>query len=419
MNSPTHIKELWRKQLQEGLTPDEEQQLALLLQVYDPDELNTILQALMEEMDQHPHLQADINYTAIAQTIIRDDKEKQKKKQQRYINRAIMAAAVLLIIFMLGKWWSNQPLTEYACEKTDTGEIPTKNFSVYWSRDDQVATKVDSTKMGILLATHSLEVQQVEPGLLEFKKLKQTPDKTTEQVIRTNSQQQYRLKLMDGTLIRMNANTTIRFPDWMEGDNRKVQIEGEAYIQLPAGGQAPLSIQTKQATYVVTDGKLNISTYRNVSRFYREEGKAVQVLTSLNSKTEVNDQQLLQVMQYKASSIAKTFNDSIGLSSEVSPEDILYWKNQQRNYYDKPLIQYVYDLCNWYGLDLKDLTCVKNVQINASVCYNANVFESLAIVRQYDSRVTLRQNQLSFCDPGNNRVPEFAERKNKGLLVQR
>ena len=223
---------------------------------------------------------------------------------------------------------------------------------------------------------------------------------------------------MDGTLIRMNANTRIRFPDWMEGDNRKVHKEGEAYIQLPAQQQAPLSIQTKQATYIVSDGKLNISTYGNISRFYREEGKTVQVLTSLNSRAEVNDRQLVQVAQYKPSSIAKAFKDSIGIISEIRPEDILYWKEKQRNYYNQPLIQYVYDLYNWYGLEFKDLACVKKVRINASICYNASVFESISLVRQYDSRVTLRQNQLSFCDPG-NRVPEFAERKNKGLLAQR
>ncbi len=116
---------------------------------------------------------------------------------------------------------------------------------------------------------------------------------------------------------------------------------------------------------------------------------------------------------------AKTFKDSIGFISEIRPEDILYWKEKQRNYYNQPLIHYVYDLCNWYGREFKDLACVKKVRINASICYNASVFESIAIVRQYDSRVTLHQNQLSFCDPGKNRVPEFTDRKNKGLLAQR
>ncbi len=419
MNLPTHIKELWRKQLQEGLRPDEEQQLEWLLQVYDPVELNTILDELMEEIEPQQSVVEETDYTALAQAIIRADKEKRKKKQQRSINRAIAAAAVLLIIFMLGRWWSSQPVLEYACDNIDTGEIPTQNFSVYWSRGEGAAIKVDSTQMGTLLATQSLEVRQVEPGLLEFKKTKQAPLETTEHIIRTKSQQQYRLKLMDGTLIRMNANTTIRFPDRLEGDKHKLYIEGEAYIQLPAGQQFPLFIQTQQASYIVTGGKLNISTYGNIGKLYREEGATVQVLTSLNRRTEVNTHQLIQVMQYKPSGIAKTFNDSIGFISDIDPEDILYWKNKQRDYYNKPLIQYVYDLCNWYGLEFKDLACVKKIQINASICYNASVFESIAIVREYDRRVTLHQNQLSFCDPGNHRGSSLAAGAGKeGVLVK-
>ncbi len=313
---------------------------------------------------------------------------------------------------MIGKWWTNKALTEYACEQLKEGEIPTHNFSVIWSSGDHPFMKVDSTTSGILLDSGAILVQQIEAGLLEFKKLKQTNDKITEQVIRTNSQQQYRLQLMDGTLIRMNANTTIRFPDWMEGNNRKLLIEGEAYIQLPAAQPHPLFIQTKQATYIVSEGKLNVSTYGNISRLYVEEGKPVQVLTALNKQAEVHPRQFVQVMQYKSSGIAKTFKDSMAFVSDVRPDEILYWKDKQRSYHNKPLIQFVYDMCNWYGLEFKDLACVKNVQINASICYNLSVFESLAIVRRYDSRVTLYQNQLSFCDPRKSKVPEFVKRKN-------
>lgn len=413
IESPQYVKELLRKQMMRTIQPAEQQLLFLAYDLYTTDELEQLVAELEEEL---------------GDTYVSDNKEpdteyiiqqfKQKQVRLRRINKATttLAACIVLVIgIVLWRYVLQQSQqNEYACEEERSGEIPTIGLFAYWKSGEEPEQRVDSTRVGTISKLGGVWVR-MEPGLLHFNKENNASADTSWQTIRTERQQQYQVLLSDGTAIRMNANTVIRFPASFEGAHRRLQVEGEVFIQAPLTG-APLIIHTKNGKLSGKSGELNVSTFFGSTAAYLESGDNFVFTTSLNKQQQLLRCHQLQVIQWKPSPMAQYFSDSIVVIKRVDATAITQWKNKERLYQQQSLVAYVRDMCSWYGLQLDGVVCIKNVLVNARLCYKAPIHDALAILRQYDERFTRQGDQLSFCDP-RKRNYRLENKEGFGLLT--
>lgn len=58
---------------------------------------------------------------------------------------------------------------------------------------------------------------------------------------------QYRLELQDGTVVWLNAGSSIRYPTAFTGNERRVEIRGEAYLQVAQNAQQPFRVSVEGA----------------------------------------------------------------------------------------------------------------------------------------------------------------------------
>ncbi|MDO5979020.1 FecR family protein [Flavivirga spongiicola] len=72
----------------------------------------------------------------------------------------------------------------------------------------------------------------------------------------------FQLALSDGTLVHLNAGTTIKYPvKFLRNRNREVFIDGEAYFEVTKDEDHPFVVNSKEMNIRVLGTKFNINSY--------------------------------------------------------------------------------------------------------------------------------------------------------------
>ena len=86
-------------------------------------------------------------------------------------------------------------------------------------------------------------------------------DKSIYETVTTPQGQRYNLTLEDGTRVKLNAGSTLRFPDKFRGDSRKVELTGEAFFEVTSNPEKPFIIHSGGLNTTVLGTSFNIQAY--------------------------------------------------------------------------------------------------------------------------------------------------------------
>ena len=95
---------------------------------------------------------------------------------------------------------------------------------------------------------------------------------------------QYRLQLPDGSLVWLNAESSIHFPTAFAGNTRKVEITGEAYLEVAKDVSKKFIVIAGETATEVWGTHFNINAYKesNGISVTLEEG-SVSVKDTINN----------------------------------------------------------------------------------------------------------------------------------------
>lgn len=80
----------------------------------------------------------------------------------------------------------------------------------------------------------------------------------------TDSGQTFRIKLSDGSLVVLNAASSLRYPTNLgRGGNRSVYLTGEAYFEVAADPSAPFTVDVRNQQITVLGTRFNVNGYKN------------------------------------------------------------------------------------------------------------------------------------------------------------
>ena len=125
-----------------------------------------------------------------------------------------------------------------------------------------------------------------------------------------------RLVLADGSLVWLNASSSITYPNYFKENERRVSITGEAYFEVSKNAQKPFYVNYNDLFVKVLGTHFNVNTYTtNQNAVVTLLEGSIQVLKNGNSKMIKPGQQAI---------ISKSIIDI----QEVSEMDeIMAWKN--------------------------------------------------------------------------------------------
>ncbi len=152
------------------------------------------------------------------------------------------------------------------------------------------------------------------------------------------------ITLMDGTRIKMNSETTIRFPEVFGDSIREVYLEGEAFFEVARDTNKPFIVRAGDVQTRVLGTSFNISAYpENVStRVALVEGK-VEVEHKGLDKTLLNPSEMYSYNR----------KNQVPVKAEFEPKTELAWRTGTIYFQNASFEQIAFKLARWYDVEFE------------------------------------------------------------------
>jgi len=159
--------------------------------------------------------------------------------------------------------------------------------------------------------------------------------------ITTPSGQRAQVTLHDGTVVWLNAHSTLRYPNHFNGHSRKVELDGEAFFEVTHNAAKPFIVSTEKASIKVYGTKFNVFAYKGSPEFSTSlvEG-AVSVYTKEGT------------LQLQPHEIASIVNKRL-VKSQYTNSDFLLWKEGIYAFDDVPFNEIVKKLELYYDIQIE------------------------------------------------------------------
>ncbi len=155
---------------------------------------------------------------------------------------------------------------------------------------------------------------------------------------------EYSLVLSDGTLVYLNAMSSLRYPVSFTGNTREVELCGEAYFQVEKDADRPFIVKTQDVEIQVLGTEFNVSAYR--------EDKSVKTAL-VEGSVQLTTRQSQEPLILKPSQLAK-FCKSSGKTSVKKVDVSMYtaWKDGMFDIRDWHLENIMTYLSRWYDINV-------------------------------------------------------------------
>ncbi|WP_293313164.1 FecR family protein [Pedobacter sp. UBA5917] len=317
---------------------------------------------------------AEANFMAIRSNI-----DAGQKRKTIPLYKYISAAAVLLLISGISFVLLNKP------KPVIKGEIAVnKKLDVLPGSDKAILTLADGSK--VVLDEHTstdisdkdgLKISRTEDGRLVYTIVDQS-DLKTQSIVSFNTIQtpkggQYQVILPDGTKVWLNAASSLKYPEVFTGNERRVELTGEAYFEVAKNKAKPFHVKNHNQDVEVLGTHFNINSYMDDHTIKT---------TLLEGSVKVSNGQSVKVLKPGEQSIAGSDgNGIIRLSADVDTDDETAWKNGLFQFNNANLKSILNQLERWYDINI-DYSSVPDKKYNGMVPRKAKLSEVLKMLEK-------------------------------------
>jgi len=405
MQQPDQWQYLLQQYLEDKATDEERQQLLNALQRQDIDWEELLLQAGLQQEQDADYREAD--WTAMIEGIVQQPVQKRKVF---YMNRWWMAAAALLLaVCCLWIVLDHNQAKEPVVAATGAHDImPGKQGAVLTLADGKQVV-IDSAGNGNIAQQGSVVVTQHDGQLVyrkeeESKKVDEGSAPIAFNMLSTPKGRQFQLTLPDGSQVWLDAASSIRYPVSFTGDERRVEITGQAYFEVEKNPAKPFRVaiftspgnQTAEVEVLGTHFNINAYSDEQVINTTLLEGKVKVV----NRQSSIgNEGPVILHPGQQASIIGESYKSSKILVQTVDAEASIAWKNGFFNFQDASLQQVMRQLARWYDVDVKYESTVPNIEFGGKMGRDLTLSNVLHFLEKSGLHCTLENNHTLIVKP--------------------
>lgn len=220
-----------------------------------------------------------------------------------------------------------------------------------------------------------------------------TEDKVVYSTIKTPRGGQYQITLPDGTRVWLNADTKLTYPSRFTGEEREVELTGEAYFEVVPfsieGSKVPFLVKTAQQEIEVLGTQFNIKAYTD------DDVDAQTTLVEGAVQLHASGKTLLLQPGEQGISNEHGLN-----KKKVEVSQYIAWKNNEFVFEETELKDALKILSRWYDFDLSPESHVPTTHLYGSISRNENLTEVLKIMESSGLRFRIErsggQNRLIY-----------------------
>lgn len=321
-------------------------------------------------------LQAAIHSTSFSRTI------------PFYRKRSWRIAASVLILLGAGAWLvfnrtaTSKTQPPAVAEITKDPILPGGNKATL-TLADGTSIVLDTASNTTLAQQGATKIIKLNNGQLAYKGAlaQNTKAPLSFNTIHTPKGGQYQVILPDGTKAWLNAASVLRFPVAFSGDERKVQLRGEAYFEVAKNSGMPFKVVTtddqgrEQGTVEVLGTHFNVNAYENEPTITTT---LVEGRVKVSSASQINSQQPVILTPGMQSSFSQ--NSGNIQVQKVDTDDVIAWKNGLFNFNKADIKTVMRQLARWYDVEVVYEGNLSNEKFEGEISRNSTLSEVFSIL---------------------------------------
>jgi len=303
-----------------------------------------------EEID---HIGDNI-FEKIRETI--DPVENDQYSYRFYYLKSISIAAIILLTITTGIYfYSNRNIIEpeHFAEIDVKNDIAPGYNKAILTLSDGSRISLDDAANGLLASQGNTAITKTENGQIVYEKnnidkTKFMSNRSVINTIQTPKGGKYQVRLPDGSKVWLNSASTLSYPTTFAGNERKVQLEGEAYFEISPNKSVPFRVQSGNQIVEVLGTHFNINSYDDED-YVKTTLLEGSVKVILNSKANVVSN--TKLLKPGEQSLTKSSNSGIRIEN-ADTEKAVAWKNGYFRFRNTPIREIMREIERWYDVEL-------------------------------------------------------------------
>jgi ferric-dicitrate binding protein FerR (iron transport regulator) len=263
--------------------------------------------------------------------------------------KRFVAAAAVIIVVAVGSYFAffrnnEKPTIAKTPVPVQNDLLPGGNKAVLTLADGTVVT-LDSAKNGALVVQGNTQVIKGD-GTLAYNEEQQVgiAQNPVYNTVATPKGGQYQLTLADGSKVWLNAASSIHFPTAFTGNERRVDITGEAYFEVVHNANKPFHVNVNGMDVQVLGTHFNINAYTDEESIKTTLLEGSVKVSAANKTVTIKPGEQAQM----------NGGNAIGLvvSRDVNVDQVMAWKNGTFNFDGADLQTIMRQITRWYDVDV-------------------------------------------------------------------
>ncbi|MBC8985160.1 FecR family protein [Pedobacter sp. N36a] len=352
------------------LSPEEQQQIQVLL--HDPAYREQLENLFTEDLSS-PDFPVNAGKETLDMVFEQVKLQTQEAKVITFRPVRWVAAAVAVLAIGIGGYYLGSMPKPHGNVISSVGE---KGENILPGRNKAVLTLSDGSKIslddmanGEIAKESGVKITKTADGRILYSVREGLSHvKPAFNTISTPNGGQYQIALPDGTMVWLNAASSLKYPSSFTGKDRFVTLTGEAYFEVAKDKKKPFRVKTLQQEVEVLGTHFNINAYGD-----EEVVKTTLIEGSVKVKLPSDKSAVL-----KPGEQSSVLNDikinQVDANSAIDWKQGLFWFN------DESIYSIMRQFSRWYNIEVEYRGNVSNIRFGGQVSRMKNLSQVLRIM---------------------------------------
>lgn len=201
----------------------------------------------------------------------------------------------------------------------------------------------------------------------------------------------YTVKLPDGSLVRLNADSRLDVADdFMQGSTRVVQLKGEAYFEVKSMPDKPFRVQLGNAYIEVLGTHFNVESYPGDSSI-----KA----TLIEGRILIAKDTQQRILTPGEQARIEAGGQDIIVNKQVNTQDVLAWTRGYFAFDNDRIDQLLGEIARWYQIEINYPEGVPDKHLTGRISKSSQIDEVLQMLKYAGITYTMEGRTLTILNP--------------------
>ncbi|WP_164111772.1 MULTISPECIES: FecR family protein [Sphingobacterium] len=302
------------------------------------------------EMEGQNETIVDLDKEAILKYLVGYQREELKELRRhekiRLMRRWAVTAAASIVIFLISSWlvtvWYADDTAESRAVSTKYN-IPAGGNKAILTLGDGRKVLLDTLTQGVSIYDGKLQITKMDDGSIVYASVASEGGEILYNTMQTPVGGTFQVLLPDGSRVWLNAMSQLRYPTSFAKQERRVELNGEAYFEVAKDKGKPFVVDVYGLDVRVLGTCFNINSYQN---------RNLIKTTVVEGAVEVGKENRATVL-YPGQQLEYRSDHSSRLLKNVNLVEIMAWKDGFFSTSSITLGALMDEVERWYGVDVE------------------------------------------------------------------